>query len=81
MLKTRSGDVVGAGTGPVPAGVRTDAETFLTRAEAAEYLRVSKPTLERWARAGIGPAFTTFGHRKVLYRLSDLRAYAGVEVA
>ena len=55
----------------------TPAETFLTRPEAAEYLRVSVPTMERWARNGTGPRVRSFG-KKVFYSLADLRDLAGV---
>lgn len=78
MLKTQAGDIIGN----VPSvKSQTDAEVFLTRREAAEYLRVSVPTLERWAQQGTGPRVRTFGQRKVFYTLRDLREYAGVEAA
>lgn len=45
-----------------------------TVAEAADYLRLSKNTLN-WKRShGGGPAFVKVGGR-IRYRLSDLRAY------
>ena len=58
----------------------SEAETFLTRFEAAEYLRCSVPTMDRWARIGTGPRFRMVG-RRALYALSDLRTFAGVDVA
>lgn len=58
----------------------SEAETFFTRTEAAEYLRCSVPTLDRWARLGTGPRFRLVG-RRALYALSDLRTFAGVDVA
>lgn len=48
---------------------------FLTRAEAAELLRVHEKTLERWAIEGTGPPFRRHG-RRVLYALSDLLSWS-----
>lgn len=50
-------------------------DQFLTRREAAEYLRRSVPTLERWAQSGKGPAFNMAGGR-ALYSLLALRRFA-----
>ena len=58
----------------------SEAETFLTRVEAAAYLRCSVPTMDRWARLGTGPRFRMVG-RRALYALSDLRTFAGVDAA
>jgi hypothetical protein len=52
-----------------------DRDVLLTREEAAKYLRKSVPTLERWAREGIGPKPVKI-KRWVHYRLHDLRAAA-----
>lgn len=76
MLKTRQGAIIG--NGAPPAGRLTDEEIFLTRAEAAAYLRVSIPTLERWAAAGKGPRYRIFS-RRALYSLADLRHFAGID--
>lgn len=46
---------------------------FKTR-EAAEYLRLSKPTLERFRVSGGGPVFAKLGGA-VRYRQSDLDAW------
>jgi hypothetical protein len=53
---------------------------LLTRAEAAEFLRASVPTLERWAALGTGPEFRLVGGR-ALYRFTELRRFAGLEAA
>lgn len=63
---------------PKPTGHLTEADVLLTRAEAAEYLRRSVATLERWARDGSGPNFSVVGGR-ALYGLPALRRFAGVE--
>jgi hypothetical protein len=59
-------------------------DVLLTRVEAARYLRVSVPTLERWARlwpaTKIGPEPLRVGHG-IRYRLSDVRAAPQVAVA
>lgn len=47
---------------------------YLTRAEAASLLGLAVGTLQNWASAGRGPSFHRVGSR-VLYDLSDLRAY------
>lgn len=74
MLKTKNGVILG------DAGSLTAAEVFLTRQEAAAYLRCSVPTMERWARLGTGPKFRLVG-RRALYTLPDLREFAKVDVA
>jgi hypothetical protein len=53
-------------------------DRHLTRAETAEYLRRSVPTLERWAAHGLGPAWRKVGGR-ILYLLSDVRRFAAGE--
>lgn len=55
-------------------------DVLYTRDEAARFLRNSVPTLERWARLGIGPKPIRIG-RRCLYRLTDLRAYVGQQAA
>jgi hypothetical protein len=57
------------------ASILDDRDVLLTRKEAAQYLRKSVPTLERWAREGIGPTPVKV-NRVVHYRLNDLRAAA-----
>ena len=51
---------------------RTDGETWLRAAEAAEHLRVSIATVYRWTREGTLTAYHAGGAR--LYRLRDLDA-------
>ena len=53
-----------------------DGDVFLTRREAATFLRRSVPTLERWAAKGVGPPPRKVGGR-VLYPLLGLRSFAG----
>ena len=52
-----------------------DKGTFLTQKEAAEMLRLSPRTLERYRVAGCGPRFVKAG-RRVLYRLSEIDVWA-----
>jgi len=51
---------------------------YLTRVEAAAYLRRSVPTLKRWAAHGLGPPWRKIGGR-VLYPLPSLRRFASGE--
>ena len=44
---------------------------FLTTREASAFLRISKPTLERWRMEGRGPRYAKIGHR-VLYPRVEL---------
>src|SRR4051812_47567911 len=60
---------------PAPVGALGEGDVLLTRREAAEYLRRSVPTLERWAAHGIGPPHRKVGGR-VLYPLPGLRRFA-----
>lgn len=57
-----------------------DRDVLYTRDEAARFLRNSVPTLERWARLGIGPKPIRIG-RRCLYRLTDLRAFVAGQAA
>jgi len=47
---------------------------ILTEAELCAELGVSRPTLRRWRKAGIGPAFTRL-YRKPLYRRTAVLAW------
>jgi hypothetical protein len=69
---TRGGNVVDF----VPPEIIDDRDVLLTRREAARYLRKSIPTLERWARQGVGPKPIKIG-RIPHYRLHDLRVAGG----
>ena len=72
MLKTRAGAI--RGTRPADPNL-DDGDVLYTRREAAEYLRKSVPTLERWARQGIGPRVVRVGPRSVAYTLASLREH------
>jgi hypothetical protein len=47
---------------------RIDPDLVYTPKEAAEFLRVSPRTLERWRSDGSGPKCTRYGRVKVVYR-------------
>lgn len=53
---------------------------LLTNTEAAEYLRLSPRTLDRWRWAGRGPKFKKVGGA-VRYARSDLNDFAQIEEA
>lgn len=48
---------------------------FLLQNEAAQLLRISERTLERWRVEGSGPQFRRFG-RRVVYARGDLHDWA-----
>ena len=51
---------------------------YLNTAEAAQYLRVSPRTLEKWRLTGEGPVFRRLGGgRAVRYALEELDEFAG----
>jgi excisionase family DNA binding protein len=52
---------------------------LLTVPEAAEYLRCSKSSLNKWRVSGRGPAFAYVG-TLVRYRRADLQAYVAARV-
>lgn len=47
---------------------------WMTRAELAVRLRVSKSATEHWAATGVGPRFAKIGGR-ALYKLTDVEAW------
>jgi hypothetical protein len=53
---------------------------YLTRVEAAAYLKMSPFTLSNWGVKGVGPKFTKAG-RKALYRIVDLEAFLHQDLA
>ena len=62
-----------------PARAAGTAEPFVNEREAAEFLKISVRTLQRWRTeppAGGAPTFYRLGARRVTYRLSDLLAWA-----
>lgn len=56
-------------------GNTESSERFLSVPEAAELLRLSRPTLNAWRQKGIGPSYRKFGAR-VFYSYRDLIAWA-----
>lgn len=56
------------------AGVGNSRSELLNQREAAEFLRISVRTLERWRVEGREPNFVCVGRRR-LYRLADLEDY------
>lgn len=48
---------------------------FLTSAQAAEYLQVSKVYLQRLRTTGEGPTFLRVSQRRILYSLQDLESW------
>lgn len=68
----------GAATGNQPSAAARQ-EPFVIEQEAADFLKVSVRTLQRWRTeppTGGGPRFYKLGCKRVAYRLSDLSAWA-----
>ncbi len=55
--------------------VRKYASPFLTTAQAAEYLQVSRQYLQRLRITGEGPVFLRVSQRRVLYEMGALEAW------
>jgi len=53
--------------------------TLLTQREAADVLRLSQRTLERWRVQGTGPRFVRLNH-SIRYRPEDLDAHVAARV-
>lgn len=53
---------------------RNNSELLRPR-EAAERLRLSPRTLDRWRISGDGPPFVRLGRRAVAYRVADLEQW------
>jgi len=61
-----------------PNSIPPNKSKYLTADEAADFLRVSGKTLERWRVEGSGPQFYKAGpglRSRVLYRQSDLEKW------
>lgn len=54
---------------------RFEQSPFLTPDQAAQFLKLSPKTLEKYRREGGGPRFRKHGSR-VLYAISDLEAWS-----
>jgi predicted DNA-binding transcriptional regulator AlpA len=54
-------------------------ERLLTQTEAAEYLRLSPRSLERWRVEGIGPRYSKLGKR-IVYLARDLEQWVADRV-
>jgi predicted DNA-binding transcriptional regulator AlpA len=57
------------------AGRHHTASEHLTLNEAAEWLRCSTRTLQRLLETGSGPPVIRLSERRLIFRLSDLRAW------
>jgi predicted DNA-binding transcriptional regulator AlpA len=53
-----------------------ESSIYLTEAEFAERYHLGRRTLQRWRITGEGPQWCRLGSRRILYRLSDVEAWA-----
>jgi len=53
-----------------------NAEIYLTESEFADRFHLGRRTLQRWRQSVDGPPWCRLGHRRVMYRLSDIEAWA-----
>jgi predicted DNA-binding transcriptional regulator AlpA len=49
---------------------------YLDEREVAQRYRLGRRTLQRWRADDDGPPWCRLGHRRILYRLSDLEIWA-----
>jgi len=54
----------------------TNGEIYLTEAEFSQRYHLGRRTLQRWRQSGDGPPWCRLGHRRVIYRLADIEAWA-----
>lgn len=57
-----------------------NAAKYLRTGDAANYLGLGKSTLERKRVDGTGPQFRKLGGRVIVYAVSDLDAWADIQV-
>ncbi|WP_342737398.1 helix-turn-helix domain-containing protein [Bradyrhizobium sp. B117] len=67
-----------AGKLTLGAIARLDPETLLRESEAAEVLRLSERTLERWRSRGEGPKAKKIGARRIAYTVGSILEFVGV---
>ena len=48
--------------------------------EAANYLRISPKTLQKWRSVGGGPEYRLVGGRRVVYKINDLRSFLDLRI-
>jgi predicted DNA-binding transcriptional regulator AlpA len=51
-------------------------EIYLTEAEFADRYHLGRRTVQRWRQTGEGPPWCRLGQRRILYRLTDIEAWA-----
>jgi excisionase family DNA binding protein len=59
----------------------SELERLLTPLQAAEYLGLTYPTLQRMRTKGGGPAYVKLGKRRIAYPESNLKAWVKGRVA
>jgi predicted DNA-binding transcriptional regulator AlpA len=54
----------------------SNAELYLTEAQFADRYQLGRRTIQRWRCTGDGPPWCRLGHRRIMYRLGDIEAWA-----
>jgi predicted DNA-binding transcriptional regulator AlpA len=67
-------------TTEAPAPAVTLQKEHLTAKEAADYLGISKVTLDAMRAAGTGPLYCRVSQRRVTYPLDGLKAYVAARI-
>jgi hypothetical protein len=75
MLKSDTSPASGCIEKAVMRHEDTEKVTWLTRKEAAEHMRLSPATLANWASLECGPTYVRIGRGRVLYRMTDNKAW------
>lgn len=64
-----------------PVGVPAPPKRFLSPAELAKELDVSKSTLARWRAEGVGPPPTRIGPRSIVYQRAGIERWIAARTA
>ena len=55
-------------------------QEVLNEKEAANYLRISPKTLQKWRSVGGGPEYRLVGGKRVVYKIEDLRSFLELRI-
>ena len=55
-------------------------QEIFSEKEAAQYLRLSPKTLQKWRCVGGGPEYRILGKRRIVYKIEDLRSFLDLRI-